>query len=64
MREWVDVVLGYGESDEFSFVIKKSSELYSRRSRCGARVCCVSAQRVCRACVCLPQTLTWRGRRA
>mmetsp|Transcript_15978 Transcript_15978/g.34684 ORF Transcript_15978/g.34684 Transcript_15978/m.34684 type:complete len:259 (+) Transcript_15978:1126-1902(+) len=32
MLEQPDIVLGYGESDEFSFVLKKSTNLYNRRS--------------------------------
>ncbi|KAI9346913.1 tRNAHis guanylyltransferase-domain-containing protein [Obelidium mucronatum] len=31
MNEIQDVVLGYGQSDEFSFVLKKDSTLYKRR---------------------------------
>lgn len=32
MREYGDVVLGYGQSDEFSFVLHKSTVLWNRRS--------------------------------
>eukprot|EP00033_Pygsuia_biforma_P001729 GCRY01001936.1.p1 GENE.GCRY01001936.1~~GCRY01001936.1.p1 ORF type:complete len:259 (+),score=18.90 GCRY01001936.1:169-945(+) len=32
MGEFGDIVMAYGESDEFSFVIRRSSSLYSRRS--------------------------------
>ena len=33
LREFPDVVLGYGESDEYSFLIKKESNMYNRRAR-------------------------------
>lgn len=29
-----DVILAYGQSDEYSFVIHKSSKIYKRRARC------------------------------
>lgn len=32
MQEFPDIVLGFGESDEFSFLFKKSCTLYNRRS--------------------------------
>ena len=32
MKEIHDVVLAYGQSDEYSFVLKRNSDLYSRRS--------------------------------
>lgn len=31
MEEYPDVVLGFGESDEFSFLLRKSTSLYNRR---------------------------------
>lgn len=31
MEEYTDIVIAYGESDEFSFVISKKSQLYKRR---------------------------------
>ncbi|KAH9063629.1 tRNAHis guanylyltransferase [Lactarius vividus] len=31
MREYPDVVLAYGESDEYSFLLRKSTKLYNRR---------------------------------
>lgn len=33
MKEIHDIVIAYGQSDEYSFVISKSSNLYSRRAR-------------------------------
>lgn len=52
MSEWTDLVLAFGQSDEFSFLLPASSTLYSRRSakistsfvslfssRCGAVQC-------------------------
>lgn len=33
MEEYPDIVLGFGESDEFSFLFKKSTKLYNRRQR-------------------------------
>ncbi len=32
MKEFSDIVLAYGQSDEYSFVLRKSCSLYSRRS--------------------------------
>lgn len=32
MKEFHDIVLAYGQSDEYSFVFHKSSDLYNRRS--------------------------------
>ncbi|KAG5636225.1 hypothetical protein H0H81_008732 [Sphagnurus paluster] len=31
MEEYPDIVLGFGESDEFSFLLRRSTELYNRR---------------------------------
>jgi len=31
MEEYPDIVLGFGESDEFSFLLRKSADLYKRR---------------------------------
>ncbi|KAI9451357.1 Thg1 C terminal domain-containing protein [Lactarius psammicola] len=31
MREYPDVVLAYGQSDEYSFLLRKSAKLYNRR---------------------------------
>ncbi|KAI9431115.1 tRNAHis guanylyltransferase-domain-containing protein [Lactarius indigo] len=31
MREYPDIVLAYGESDEYSFLLRKSTKLYNRR---------------------------------
>ncbi len=33
LADFGDVVLAYGQSDEFSFVLRRSSELYGRRAR-------------------------------
>lgn len=33
MEEYPDIVLGFGESDEYSFLFKKSCSLYKRRQR-------------------------------
>lgn len=33
MKDIKDIILAYGQSDEYSFIIPKSSNLYSRRSR-------------------------------
>ena len=33
MDEFKDIVLGYGQSDEYSFVFRKKSEQYNRRAR-------------------------------
>ena len=33
MKLLVDVVIAYGQSDEYSFVFKKSTETYNRRAR-------------------------------
>lgn len=33
MREFGDVVLSYGQSDEYSFVFKRSTNLFKRRAR-------------------------------
>ncbi|KAK3244437.1 hypothetical protein CYMTET_45950 [Cymbomonas tetramitiformis] len=32
MEEHSEIVLGYGQSDEYSFVLRKNTELYNRRS--------------------------------
>lgn len=32
MKEFKDIVLSYGQSDEYSFVLRKNTELYNRRS--------------------------------
>ncbi|TFK34606.1 Thg1 C terminal domain-containing protein [Crucibulum laeve] len=32
MEEYGDIVLGFGESDEFSFLLRKSTTLYNRRN--------------------------------
>lgn len=32
MNEYTDFVLAYGQSDEFSFVMKRDSNLYQRRT--------------------------------
>lgn len=32
MKEFLDIVLAYGQSDEYSFVFHKSTNLYNRRS--------------------------------
>ena len=39
MEELSDIVLAYGQSDEYSFVLRKHSRLYDRRAR---RVCVAS----------------------
>ena len=33
MQTFTDIVIAYGQSDEYSFVFKKSSETYNRRTR-------------------------------
>ena len=33
MREFPDMVLAYGQSDEYSFVLKRETTLFSRRAR-------------------------------
>ncbi len=33
MKEFSDLVLAYGQSDEFSFVLKRETNLFSRRAR-------------------------------
>ena len=33
MHEFPDIVLGYGQSDEYSFVFKRSTNLFKRRPR-------------------------------
>ena len=33
MKEHKDIVLAYGQSDEFSFVFKKNTTSYNRRAR-------------------------------
>ena len=33
MQAYPDMVLGYGESDEYSFVLKPKCDMYMRRSR-------------------------------
>ena len=33
MEELSDIVLAYGQSDEYSFVLRKHSRLYDRRAR-------------------------------
>ena len=35
MREFPDMVLAYGQSDEYSFVLKRETTLFSRRARYG-----------------------------
>ncbi|XP_021905369.1 tRNA(His) guanylyltransferase 1-like isoform X2 [Carica papaya] len=34
LEEYPDIVFSYGYSDEYSFVFKKPSKFYQRRSRC------------------------------
>jgi tRNA(His) guanylyltransferase len=33
MEDFKDVVLAYGQSDEYSFVLNRSTALYNRRER-------------------------------
>ena len=33
MSDFRDIVIAYGQSDEYSFVFKKDTMLYSRRAR-------------------------------
>ena len=33
MEEFKDIVLAYGQSDEYSFVFKKTTNVYNRRAR-------------------------------
>ena len=33
MREFSDIVLAYGQSDEYSFVLRRDTTLFSRRAR-------------------------------
>ena len=43
MEELSDIVLAYGQSDEFSFVLRKHTGLYERRAR--RALCCVCVSR-------------------
>ena len=45
MEELSDIVLSYGQSDEFSFVLRKHSRLYERRARRVARCLALAAPR-------------------
>ncbi len=42
MREFRDIVIAYGESDEYSFVFKRSSQLYGAPQLQGRRCTCSS----------------------
>jgi len=33
MKGFDDIILGYGQSDEYSFVFKRKTETYNRRAR-------------------------------
>ena len=33
MEEFKDIVIGYGQSDEYSFIFKKNTNVYNRRAR-------------------------------
>ena len=33
MEEFKDIVIAYGQSDEYSFVFKKNTNVYNRRAR-------------------------------
>lgn len=33
MEEFKDIVIAYGQSDEYSFVFKKTTNVYNRRAR-------------------------------
>jgi len=33
MEEYKDIVLSYGQSDEYSFVFKKNTSVFNRRGR-------------------------------
>ena len=33
MLEFPDIILSYGQSDEYSFIFKRATTLYTRRSR-------------------------------
>jgi len=37
MTDFRDIVLAYGQSDEYSFVFRKSTTTYNRRARWGLR---------------------------
>jgi tRNA(His) guanylyltransferase len=39
MKELPDIVLAYGVSDEFSFVLHKDCNLFERRARYGTLIC-------------------------
>ena len=53
LEELPDVILAYGHSDEFSFVLKKHSELYERRARCDTELVA--------AMLCSSVTQFWRS---
>lgn len=40
MREFSDLVMAYGQSDEFSFVLKRETTLFSRRARWASNRAC------------------------
>ena len=33
MKEFGDIVLGYGQSDEYSFIFKRDTRVFKRRAR-------------------------------
>ena len=35
MREFSDIVMAYGQSDEYSFVLRRDTTLFGRRARYG-----------------------------
>ena len=55
LEELPDVVLAYGQSDEYSFVLRKLSQLYERRARCAG---------ASRANACASRLLTLRAPRS
>jgi len=38
MEEFKDVVLAYGQSDEYSFVFRRNTNVYNRRARYAAYI--------------------------
>lgn len=42
-----DIVLAYGQSDEFSFVMRPDTTLFNRRSRCVPSCECAASEKCC-----------------
>jgi tRNA(His) 5'-end guanylyltransferase len=41
MDEFKDVVFCYGQSDEYSFVFRKNTNVFNRRGRCALKFKCL-----------------------